>query len=125
MTRPRWFILTLLFLVTTSNHLDRIVFSVLIPVIRNDLHISTRKFNLLEVGWALPEFISWRTSAASVAGIGGCFGGLGGVLFSSLLPGYVVSHFGHTPIFLGMGLLHLTALLIVHKMLGRMELIRA
>jgi hypothetical protein len=37
----------------------------------------------------------------------------------------VVNHFGYTPIFLGMGLLHLTALLIVHKMLGRMESIRA
>ena len=31
MTRYRWFILTLLFLVTTNNYLDRIVFSVLIP----------------------------------------------------------------------------------------------
>ncbi len=66
-----------------------------------------------------------KQAVASVVGIGGCFGSLGAALFSSSLPAYVVNHFGYTPIFLGMGLLHLTALLIVHKMLGRMELIRA
>jgi ACS family hexuronate transporter-like MFS transporter len=81
-------------------------------------------------GWSANLFTTTsdifpKQAVASVSGIGGCFGGLGGVLFSALLPGYVVSHFGYTPIFLGMGLFHLTALLIVHKMLGRMESIRA
>jgi ACS family hexuronate transporter-like MFS transporter len=80
-------------------------------------------------GWSANLFTTTsdvfpKEAVASVAGIGGCLGGLGGVLFSSLLPGYVVSHFGYTPVFLGMGLFHLTALLIVHKLLGRMEPIR-
>ena len=56
---------------------------------------------------------------------GGAFGGLGGVLFSSLLPGYIVSHFGYTPIFLIMGCFHLVALLSVHLLLGKMEPIKA
>lgn len=36
----RWWILSLLFLATTINYLDRIAFSVLIPLIRTDLHID-------------------------------------------------------------------------------------
>jgi ACS family hexuronate transporter-like MFS transporter len=65
-----------------------------------------------------------RQAVASVTGIGGALGGLGGVIFSSELPGYIVSHFGYTPIFMIMGCFHLTALLIVHLLLGRMEPIR-
>jgi MFS transporter, ACS family, hexuronate transporter len=39
-TNIRWWILSLLFFATTINYLDRIAFSVLIPVIRLDLHID-------------------------------------------------------------------------------------
>jgi ACS family hexuronate transporter-like MFS transporter len=46
---------------------------------------------------------------ASVTGIGGCAGGLGGFLFSSIIPGFVISHFGYTPMILCMGALHLCA----------------
>jgi len=62
-----------------------------------------------------------KSASASVTGIGGCLGGLGGVIFSSLLPGYIVTHFGYTPIFLIMGSFHLIALLIVHLLLGDMR----
>jgi hypothetical protein len=48
-------------------------------------------------------------------------GGLGGVLFSALLPGYVVTHFGYTPVFLTLGTFHLIGLAIVHLMLGDMK----
>jgi ACS family hexuronate transporter-like MFS transporter len=77
-------------------------------------------------GWSANLFTTTsdvfpKQAVASVTGIGGCMGGVGGVLFSALLPGYVVSHFGYTPIFLGMGLLHLTALLVVDKLLGKMQ----
>jgi len=62
-----------------------------------------------------------KATSASVTGIGGCLGGLGGVIFSSLLPGYIVTHFGYTPIFLIMGSFHLIALLLVHLLLGDMK----
>ena len=39
-TNIRWWVLSLLFFATTINYLDRIAFSVLIPVIRVDLHID-------------------------------------------------------------------------------------
>ncbi len=66
-----------------------------------------------------------KQAVASVTGIGGAFGGLGGVLFSSLLPGYIISHFGYTPIFLIMGCFHLLALTAVHLLLGKMKPIKA
>lgn len=45
--RYRWWILFLLFFATTINYLDRIVFSVLIPVIRNDLQLNDRTYGLV------------------------------------------------------------------------------
>ena len=51
-----------------------------------------------------------RQVVASVTGIGGCAGGLGGFLFSAILPGFVVSRFGYPPMFVLMGALHLIAL---------------
>jgi ACS family hexuronate transporter-like MFS transporter len=62
-----------------------------------------------------------KNAVASVTGIGGCLGGFGGFLFSAIIPGYIVTHFGYTPVFLIMGCFHLTALLVVHKMLGDMK----
>ena len=80
-------------------------------------------------GWSANLFTTTsdvfpKQAVASVVGIGGCLGGAGSVIFASLLPGYIVSHFGYTPVFLIMGSFHLTALLVVHKLLGRMEMIR-
>lgn len=65
-----------------------------------------------------------RQAVASVTGIGGCFGGIGGVIFSAVLPGYIVSHFGYTPMFLIMGTFHLIAFAVVHLMLRDMRPIR-
>ena len=81
-------------------------------------------------GWSANLFTTTsdifpKQAVASVTGIGGALGGAGGVLFSSLLPGYIISHFGYTPIFLIMGFFHLTALLIVQLLLGKMERIKA
>ena len=62
-----------------------------------------------------------KNAVASVTGIGGCLGGFGGFLFSAIIPGYVVTNFGYTPMFLIMGGLHLIALLVIHKLLGNMK----
>jgi len=60
-----------------------------------------------------------KTAVASVTGIGGCAGGAGGFIFSAVLPGFIVSHFGYTPMFLIMGVLHLTALAFIRVLLWR------
>lgn len=62
-----------------------------------------------------------KSAVASVTGIGGCVGGVGGVLFSALVPGYVVTNFGYTPVFLVMGAFHLTGLLLVHLLMRDMK----
>jgi hypothetical protein len=56
---------------------------------------------------------------ASVTGIGGCAGGAGGFIFSAVLPGFVVSHFGYTPMILFMGTLHLMGLAAAQILLWR------
>jgi ACS family hexuronate transporter-like MFS transporter len=58
-----------------------------------------------------------KETVASVTGIGGCAGGLGGFLFSAVIPGFVVTHFGYTPMFVFMGMLHLLALWIIRMLL--------
>ncbi|MCS6953541.1 MAG: MFS transporter [Bryobacterales bacterium] len=77
-------------------------------------------------GWSANLFTTTsdvfpRNAVASVTGIGGCAGGLGGVLFSAVIPGFVITYFGYTPVFLVLGCFHLTALLLLHKLMGEMR----
>lgn len=58
-----------------------------------------------------------KEAVGSVIGIGGCAGGIGGFLFSAILPGWVVTHFGYVPMFAVMGLLHIAALLSIFPLL--------
>ncbi|MCC7157335.1 MAG: MFS transporter [Bryobacterales bacterium] len=62
-----------------------------------------------------------KNAVASVTGIGGAAGGFSGFLFSAVLPGYIIQHFGYAPMFVIMGSFHLIAWLCVHYLLGRMD----
>ncbi|MBA3975641.1 MAG: MFS transporter [Candidatus Solibacter sp.] len=62
-----------------------------------------------------------KSAVASVTGIGGFLGGMGGVVFTALLPAWLVTHFGYGPVFVIMGSAHLIAFLCVHTLMGRME----
>ena len=62
-----------------------------------------------------------KRAVASVTGIGGSAGGIGGVLFSAIIPGYFITWFGYTPVFLAMGCFHLTALFVLHRLMGEMR----
>lgn len=62
-----------------------------------------------------------KNAVASVIGIGGFLGGMGGVIFTALLPGYLVMHFGYFPLFVMMGGFHLIAWTVVHIYLGDMR----
>ena len=59
----RWRILALLFFATTINYLDRIVFSVLIPVIREEMHITDQDY-----GWLTGAFTGAYTIGFLAAG---------------------------------------------------------
>ena len=77
-------------------------------------------------GWSANLFTTTsdifpKRAVASVTGVGGFAGGLGGTLFSGLIPGLVVTYFGYTPVFLTMGAFHLTALVIVQLLMRDMK----
>jgi ACS family hexuronate transporter-like MFS transporter len=63
-----------------------------------------------------------RFAVGSVVGIGGFFGAAGGVLFQRA-TGWVLQHNGsnYTPIFLVCGFAYVTALLIIHLLVPRLE----
>ena len=62
-----------------------------------------------------------KNAVASATGIGGCVGGAGGVIFSTLLPGWIVAHFGYTPIFLILGGFHLTGFFLLRRVMGDLK----
>ena len=55
-----------------------------------------------------------KNAVASVIGIGGAAGGLGGVIFAGLVPGYVIPVIGYKPVFLSMGCFYIAGWLFVH-----------
>jgi MFS transporter, ACS family, hexuronate transporter len=62
-----------------------------------------------------------KRAVASVMGLGGCMGGLGGVIFSAVLPGIVIARVGYTPVVLTMGVFHLIGVFVVHKLMGQLR----
>jgi ACS family hexuronate transporter-like MFS transporter len=59
-----------------------------------------------------------KRAVASVVGIGGAVGAVGNAMFSAILAGLVVKYFGYTPMILLMGCFHLTALALLHLLMG-------
>ncbi len=60
-------------------------------------------------------------SVASVTGLAGFAGGLGGVVLSSFAPGYIITYFGYVPIFILMACLHPLAFVIIHLTIKHKE----
>ncbi|MGC8758520.1 MAG: MFS transporter [Bryobacteraceae bacterium] len=62
-----------------------------------------------------------KSAVASVTGLGGFLGGVGGIIFTALLPGYLITYFGYLPVFVIMGSFHLIGWTCVHVFLGDMR----
>jgi len=62
-----------------------------------------------------------KSAVASVTGLGGFLGGVGGIIFTALLPGYLITYFGYLPVFVIMGSFHLIGWMCVHIFLGDMR----
>jgi ACS family hexuronate transporter-like MFS transporter len=60
-----------------------------------------------------------KEAVGSVTGIGGCAGGIGGFLFSAIIPGWVTTHFGYVPMFAMMGTMHVVAWLTIFPLLKK------
>lgn len=65
-----------------------------------------------------------RNVVASVTGIGGMFGAVGGILLA-LLSGRIITAFGYLPMFIITSCAYLTALTIIHLILPRLEPVKA
>lgn len=65
-----------------------------------------------------------RPAVASVTGIGSAAGGLGSVMFATMLPGFLIPIVGYKPIFLGFGVFHLLGVLAVHLLMGDLKPVR-
>jgi ACS family hexuronate transporter-like MFS transporter len=77
-------------------------------------------------GWSANLFTTTsdvfpKNAVGSVTGIGGAVGAFGGVLFTGLLPGYIVQNFGYPPMFLIMGSFHLVGFVCVHVLMRDMK----
>ncbi len=59
-----------------------------------------------------------REAVGQASGFGGLLGGLGGTLFSAVIPGFVIAIVGYTPLFMVMSLFYLLALGFVHWLMG-------
>jgi MFS transporter, ACS family, hexuronate transporter len=66
-----------------------------------------------------------KNAVGSVIGIGGALGGLSGVLFSAVIPGFVIPRLGYTPVFLAMGTFYLFAWWAVHHFMGDLKKMEA
>jgi len=62
-----------------------------------------------------------KSALGSVNGIGGCMGGLGGVIAVAIVPGYLIKIVGYVPLFLVMSSFYLIALFILHKLMGDLK----
>ena len=65
-----------------------------------------------------------KNVVASVTGIGGMFGALGGILLA-LLAGRIITAFGYLPMFIIASCAYLIALIIIHLVLPKMEPVKA
>ncbi len=65
-----------------------------------------------------------KQAVGRVLGLGGCLGGFGGVLFSALIPGYVIGLVGYRPLFLVMSCLYMIAMLMVHILMRDLRPVR-
>ncbi|GAB2589132.1 MFS transporter [Spirosoma areae] len=65
-----------------------------------------------------------KSVVASVTGIGGMFGAVGGILLA-LLAGRIITAFGYLPMFIIASCSYLIALIIIHLVLPKLEPVRA
>jgi ACS family hexuronate transporter-like MFS transporter len=75
-------------------------------------------------GWSANLFTTVSDSVppnavGAVVGIGGFAGGLSGIIFSAIVPGYVITAFGYRPVFLGMAGFYFIGLFMLDRLMKK------
>lgn len=73
------------------------------------------------IAFMLPADVFPCATVATVLGFGGFAGAMSSVLFSALLPGYLVPLFGYTPLLITLSFGYLGAVFVTWKLFGRFE----
>ncbi|HXJ18470.1 MAG TPA: MFS transporter [Candidatus Polarisedimenticolia bacterium] len=110
--------------------------AILMPVSALGTVVGSAKLAVLLFGFGTAVHQAWMTNlfttpsdvfpqraVGSANGIGVCLGGLGGALFSGLIPGYVLSWVGYMPVLLIMSFFYLIAWVLVHTLMGDLAMI--
>jgi ACS family hexuronate transporter-like MFS transporter len=110
--------------------------AVVMPACGLGVVVSNPRLAVLLFGLATAAHQAWMTNlfitpadvfpaeaVGSANGFGVCFGGLGGALFSGIIPGMVIPHVGYVPVLLSMSCFYIVAWIIVHRMMGNLEMV--
>ena len=103
-----WYILSLLFVATTINYLDRAILGVLLPEIRGQIHIGTDTYGMITFGFQIAYAVGSLIGGRLLDKYGTRIGfGLAAILWSiaASLNAFAASalHFGMLRIMLGLG----------------------
>ncbi|MBZ5642459.1 MAG: MFS transporter [Acidobacteriia bacterium] len=110
--------------------------AVIMPVCSLGVIVQDAWFAVLMFGLATAAHQAWMTNlftapadvfpaqaVGSANGFGVCIGGLGGALFSGIIPGLVIPRVGYVPVLLGMSCFYVPAWLFVHRLMGNLEMV--
>ena len=111
-----------------------LVCACIMPVAALGVFADRSAVTVLFFGISMAAHAAWMTNvftttadvfpkqAVGVAnGFGNCVGGIGGALFSGLIPGYIIPVVGYIPVLLTLSWFYLIALLLIHKLMGNLE----
>ena len=111
-----------------------LICALMVPAATMGVFADSAGVTVLLFGVSLAAHAAWMTNvftttadvfpkeAVGVAnGFGNCVGGLGGALFSGLIPGYVIPVAGYIPVLLAMSCFYVIAWLLIHKLMGNLE----
>ena len=110
--------------------------AIVMPACGLGVVVHDARFAVLLFGLATAAHQAWMTNlfimpsdvfpsraVGSTNGFGVCLGGLGGALFSGIIPGAVIPHVGYVPVLLGMSCFYIIAWYIIHRMMGELEMV--
>ena len=110
--------------------------AVVMPACTLGVVVQNAQFAVLLFGLATAAHQAWMTNlfispadvfpsqaVGSANGFGVCLGGLGGALFSGIIPGTVIPHIGYVPVLMGMSCFYIIAWFIIHRMMGDLEMV--
>ena len=110
--------------------------AIVMPACAMGVVVQDARFAVLLFGLATAAHQAWMTNlfimpadvfpsqaVGSANGFGVCLGGLGGALFSGIIPGTVIPHVGYVPVLMGMSCFYIVAWFIIHRMMGDLEMV--